>query len=189
MTGLKQAKIAARRQAREQRAAAHAQAMLLGRWATAHLVELFRLRPECEVIAGYLPIRSEIDPVPAMTRLHREGRRICAPVVGDRDAPLSFRLWQPGCRLVEGAFGAPIPAEGETVRPDALIVPMLAFDDRRFRLGYGGGFYDRTIAMLRDTGGVLAVGFAYAAQRMAELPVEATDMALDAIVTEKGVLG
>jgi 5-formyltetrahydrofolate cyclo-ligase len=100
---------------------------------------------------------------------------------------LRFREWTPGARMVEGAFKALIPEEGAWVEPEVLIVPMLAFDARGYRLGYGGGFYDRTLEGLRAKGPVLAVGFAFSAQQVATVPTERTDQRLDAMVTEKGV--
>ena len=100
---------------------------------------------------------------------------------------LRFREWSPGCTLVEGAFKALIPAEGAWIDPEVLIVPLLAFDARGFRLGYGGGFYDRTLEGLRARRPTLAIGFAYAAQEIEAVPIEPTDQRLDAIVTEAGV--
>jgi 5-formyltetrahydrofolate cyclo-ligase len=90
--------------------------------------------------------------------------------------------------MVEGAFKALIPEEGAWVEPQVLIVPLLAWDARGYRLGYGGGFYDRTLEGLRAKGPVLAVGFAFSAQEVAEVPTEPTDQRLDAVVTEKGVI-
>ena len=87
-----------------------------------------------------------------------------------------------------GAFGALIPAEGAWLEPEVLIVPLLSFDRRGFRLGYGGGFYDRTLERLRARHGVLALGFAFAAQEVAEVPIEPTDQPLDAILTETGLI-
>ena len=89
--------------------------------------------------------------------------------------------------MVAGEFGAEIPEEGPWVEPDVLIVPLLAFDARGYRLGYGGGFYDRTLAGLRARHGVLAVGFAFAAQEVDVVPVDGFDQRLDAVVTEQGV--
>jgi 5-formyltetrahydrofolate cyclo-ligase len=90
--------------------------------------------------------------------------------------------------MVAGEFGALIPAEGAWLEPQVLIVPLLAFDRRGFRLGYGGGFYDRTLERLRQRHPVLAVGFAFAAQEVPEVPTENTDQPLDAIVTDQGVI-
>ena len=110
------------------------------------------------------------------------------PVIVAKDAPLRFRLWTPGCATVRGTFGAPIPEAGDWMTPGILIVPLVAFDRRGGRLGYGGGFYDRTLQALRAAGPVLAIGFAFAAQEVDDLPLEATDQPLDLIVTERGVI-
>ncbi len=140
------------------------------------------------VVSGYLPIRDEIDPLPALSRLHADGVALCMPVVVARGAPLAFRPWTPGCALERGPFGVMIPVEDRPAVPEALVVPMLAFDRKGHRLGYGGGFYDRTLAALRASGAVRAVGFAWAAQRVDAVPHDATDARLDRIVTERETL-
>lgn len=137
-----------------------------------------------KVLSGYMPMRTEIDPLPAMTA--HQGV-VGVPVIIGKGQALRFREWAPGARMIEGAFKALIPEEGAWVEPQVLIVPLLAFDARGFRLGYGGGFYDRTLERLRARGPVLAVGFAFAAQEVAEVPTDATDQRLDAVVTETGV--
>ncbi len=137
-----------------------------------------------KVLSGYMPMRTEIDPLPAMAA--HQGP-VGVPVIVAKGTALRFREWSPGARMVEGAFKALIPEEGAWVEPEVLIVPMLAFDARGFRLGYGGGFYDRTLEGLRAKGKVLAIGFAFAAQEVAEVPIDATDQRLDAVVTEQGV--
>ena len=179
-----EAKRAARREAAARRDAAHDAAA--ERAANDHLAAFLRGEAPA-VISGYMPIGSEISPLAAMTALGARAR-LCLPVVEGKGRPLSFRIWTPGAALTEGAFGVEIPAEGAQATPDALIVPLLAFDRAGYRLGYGGGFYDRTLAELSARGRVLAVGLAFAAQEMAELPREGTDRALDAIVTEAGVI-
>ncbi len=136
------------------------------------------------VLSGYMPMRTEIDPLPAMAA--HQGP-LGVPVIIGKAQPLRFREWTPGAAMIEGAFRALIPAEGAWVEPEVLIVPLLAFDAAGYRLGYGGGFYDRTLEGLRARGPVLAVGFAFAAQEVAEVPVNATDQRLDAVVTEMGV--
>lgn len=136
-------------------------------------------------LSGYLPIRSEADPVPAMAALSRHGP-VGVPEVVGRGQPLRFRLWTPDAPLEEGPFGVMLPTDGAGMVPEVLIVPMLAFDASGFRLGYGGGFYDRTLAALRAAGPVTAIGLAFAAQEVGALPLEATDQPLDAIVTERG---
>ena len=140
----------------------------------------------CTTVAGYLPIRSEIDPRPAMLALAGLGYRVCVPVIEGRGRPLAFRAWTPGAATERGPFGVEMPVAGELVEPDVLLVPMLAFDARGHRLGYGGGFYDRTIGALRARREVQALGFAYAAQELPAVPDGETDMRLDAIVTEAG---
>jgi 5-formyltetrahydrofolate cyclo-ligase len=110
------------------------------------------------------------------------------PVIAARARPLAFRSWQPGVATVAGPLGVEVPVEGEPAEPDALLVPMLAYDARGHRLGYGGGFYDRTIAGLRARGAVAAFGFAYAAQQVDAVPDGETDMRLDAVITEEGIL-
>lgn len=136
-------------------------------------------------LSGYLPIRSEIDPLPVMAG---HAGPVGVPVIDGAGLPLRFRLWHPGVALVPGPFGAMVPAEGADLVPRVLIVPLLAWDRAGFRLGYGGGFYDRTLAGLRAAGPVSAVGFAYAAQEIAQVPVDGFDQRLDAVVTEDGVI-
>ncbi len=134
-------------------------------------------------IAGFLPIGSEADPTHAMRVLAKDNR-VCVPVVTARGAPLRFREWWPGCPLETGAFGVSVPTEGGWRVPDVVIVPLVGFDATGARLGYGGGFYDRTLAGLRDA---LVVGFALEAQRVEALPQEPTDVRLPYIVTDAGV--
>ncbi|PRY23588.1 5-formyltetrahydrofolate cyclo-ligase [Aliiruegeria haliotis] len=140
-----------------------------------------------QVIAGYLPIRTEADPLPAMGALSARNR-ICVPVVEGHGCPLTFRDWRPGCALEEGSFKVMIPVGGAVLVPNVLIVPLVAFDAGLYRLGYGGGFYDRTLERLRATGPVRAIGFAYGDQQTEALPLEPTDQRLDEVVTENGVL-
>ena len=137
-----------------------------------------------KVLSGYMPMRTEIDPLPAMAA--HQGV-VGVPIIPGKAVPLRFREWTPGCELVAGAFGAMIPASGVTVEPEVLIVPLLTFDARGYRLGYGGGYYDHTLEMLRARRPTLAVGFAFAAQEVDEVPTEPTDQRLDAVVTENGL--
>ena len=139
------------------------------------------------VISGYMPMRGEIDPLPAMEEAAARGP-VCVPVVEGWGRPLRFREWEPGCAMVPGAYGALVPESGGWMVPEVLIVPLVAFTRTGGRLGYGGGFYDRTLAELRAQGPVLALGFAFAAQEVESLPMEETDALLDAVVTENAVL-
>ena len=136
------------------------------------------------VLAGYMAMRTEIDPLAAMAA--HQGP-VVVPVIPGAGQPLRFRQWSPGCAMLAGEFGARVPAEGAWVEPQVLIVPLLAFDARGYRLGYGGGFYDRTLEHLRTRHDTLAIGFAFAAQEVAEVPIDGFDQRLDAIVTEKEV--
>ena len=132
-----------------------------------------------------MAMRTEIDPLDAMAA---HAGPVGVPVITGAGQPLRFREWGPGCALIEGEFGARIPAEGAWLEPEVLIVPLLAWDRRGYRLGYGGGFYDRTLERLRSRHPTLAVGFAFAAQEVPEVPTEPVDQPLDAIITEEGVL-
>lgn len=138
-----------------------------------------------QTLAGYVPMRTEIDCLPAMAA---HSGPVGVPVIIGIGQALRFRDWTPETQLIPGDFGAMIPKQGDWLVPTVLIVPMLAFDARGFRLGYGGGFYDRTLEALRARGPVMAVGYAYANQQVEEVPTEATDQRLDLIVTERGVL-
>ncbi|SNR56072.1 5-formyltetrahydrofolate cyclo-ligase [Puniceibacterium sediminis] len=138
-------------------------------------------------VAGFLPIRTEIDPRPAMEEASAHGP-VAVPVIIGPDQPLKFSLWEPGCALREGPFGAMVPAVDRFIEPEILIVPLVAFTRAGGRLGYGGGFYDRTLELLRSKRPTLAIGFAYAAQEADDLPLEPTDQPLDLIVTENEVI-
>lgn len=170
--------------ARAEAFARRAEAFAAGQGQAAEILADFLALHQGKVLAGYMPMRSEIDPLPAMAA--HQGP-VGVPVIVAKAAPLRFREWAPGCRLVEGTFKALVPEEGAWLEPEVLIVPMLAWDRRGFRLGYGGGFYDRTLEGLRARGPVLAVGFAFSAQEMEAVPTDAFDQRLDAVVTEKGL--
>ena len=181
MNGIDQAKAAARKTALAARKTAHAAgqgqaAALLADWLAAHAHK---------TLAGYIPIRTEIDPLPAMAA---HPGPVGVPVITGAARPLRFREWTPGCAMIPGPFGAAVPETGAWLEPEVLIVPLVAFDARGNRLGYGGGFYDRTLQMLRARRPTLAIGFAFAAQHLPDLPLEPTDQPLDAIITESGVL-
>jgi 5-formyltetrahydrofolate cyclo-ligase len=137
-------------------------------------------------IAGYAPIGSEIDPGPLLALLAARGVELALPVVRDGTLVLEFRAWQPGDPLEPGSFNTRHPLlDSPVVTPDMVLVPLLAFDARGHRLGYGGGFYDATLASLRAERSITAVGCGFAAQRIDALPEMATDQLLDWIVTEQ----
>ena len=180
-------KLAARSAALAARAAAHAAGAGAARLVAAHVLAAIAPMRGVAVVAGYLPVRSELDPRPAMLALAGLGYGLCLPVVEAPGRPLGFRRWSPGAATEPGAFGIAVPVAREPAEPDLLLVPMLAFDARGHRLGYGGGFYDRTIAALGARRPLVALGLAYAGQALAEVPDGDTDMRLDGIVTEAGV--
>ena len=137
--------------------------------------------------AGYMPIRTEIDPLPAMTEAAAHGS-VGVPVIVKEAAPLLFSRWEPDCTLVDGPFGARVPEFADYFEPELVIVPLVAFTRLGGRLGYGGGFYDRTLELLRAKRATLAIGFAYGIQECEDLPLEATDQTLDMIVTEREII-
>lgn len=138
-------------------------------------------------LSGYMPIRTEIDPLPAMAEAAAHGI-VSVPVIVAAGLPLRFSRWEPDIMMKEGPFGAMIPEVDDFIEPEILIVPLVAFDAHGGRLGYGGGFYDRTLQGLRSRRPTLAIGFAYDAQEADELPLEPTDQPLDMVVTENRVL-
>lgn len=144
---------------------------------------------EGDVVSGYLPIGSELDVRRALGKSVSQGAEICMPVVVKEAEPLIFRRWREGDALIEESFGtrAPAPSSPECV-PTILVVPMLAFDRQGYRLGYGGGFYDRTLMALRAAGPVIAVGAAYADQEVSSVPHDDLDQPLDFIVTERAAI-
>ncbi len=185
MTAVKADKRALRAAAAARRDAAHAAAPGAAEAAAERLDAALADLPPGATVSGYLAFRSELDPAPALARLAARGAALCMPVVEAKGRPLVFRRWRPGAPTVMGVFGVEIPADETTATPDVVIAPMLAFDRAGFRLGYGGGFYDRTLAALRAAGTVRAIGFAYAGQEVAAVPREPTDARLDMIVTER----
>ena len=139
--------------------------------------------PSGTVVAGFWPLGGEIDVRPLLHQLRDRGHEIVLPITPTRGAPLTFGLWSPGDTLIPERFGTMRPT-GPERRPTFLLVPLLAFDRTGARLGYGGGFYDRTLPLIP---GRIAVGCAFAAQMVDEVPVGPYDICLDAVATENGV--
>lgn len=133
--------------------------------------------------------KDELDPMLLGLALLKAGHGLCLPVVTGKKRPLVFRAWYPGDPLASGSFGIPEPLPGASpVTPNVILVPLLAFDRQGNRLGRGGGFYDRTLAALREQTSVLAIGFGFSTQEMPLVPTSSSDTRLDAIVTEKEVI-
>ena len=138
-------------------------------------------------VSAFIPFGDEIDTRPLLAKLAAEGFTTCVPVVVKPATPLEFRAWVPGEETVPGRWNIPVPPEtAKVVEPDVLLVPLLAFDRQGYRLGYGGGFFDRTIERLRGLKPVVAIGVAYSAQRVDEVIRGEHDQKLDWILTEAG---
>ncbi|MGE5201224.1 MAG: 5-formyltetrahydrofolate cyclo-ligase [Acidobacteriota bacterium] len=186
------AKAALRRLMRKRRAAIapdlREAASLAVRDGLAELLPRLPLAPHA-VVAGYWPIKDELDPRPAMRMLGERGFDLALPVAAAAAAPLIFRAWASEMPLAPDGKGIPAPPGTATVvTPALLLVPLLAFDARGRRLGYGAGYYDRTLASLRQAQPAVAIGLAFAAQEAESVPAEPGDSALDGIVTERDVL-
>lgn len=145
--------------------------------------------PAFAIFGGYHAMGAELDPSPLIRRLGATGAMFCLPVSLARDAPLIFRAWEPEQVMIPDAVNVPAPpSSAPQLHPDLVICPLLAFDRSGGRLGQGGGFYDRTLANLRAAKPVFVLGLAYAGQEVEELPTEAHDQRLDAILTETGYI-
>lgn len=152
----------------------------------AHGLDFLRVQPGMTV-SGFAAIRDEINPADLMTWLHAEGVRLALPVMAGKGLPLLLRSWSPGDAVAPAQWGIAEPLDDKPeVEPDVVLLPLLAFDARGNRLGYGGGFYDRTLARLRASKPVLAVGLAYDEQRVDAVPVESYDQRLDWVLTPSG---
>jgi 5-formyltetrahydrofolate cyclo-ligase len=141
------------------------------------------------IVSGFMPMKSEINPLPLLRKLAEAGAALALPVVAGKGKPLVMRAWAFGAPLASGVWGIrePMPDAPE-VAPDILIVPLLAFDRRGHRIGYGAGYYDMTIAALRANKPVIAAGIAFAAQEIAEVPTTPRDARLDLVLTERDVI-
>lgn len=184
---IEQAKAALRVKAHAQRAA-YFQSLRndAAKTAAGHFFRSITLQPN-EVVAAYWPIRDELDVKPVLTRLMDDGQPVCLPVVLGDGLPLELRLWAQGAPLYPSGFGTLAPDElAPLAEPDVILMPLLGFDKHGTRLGYGGGYYDRTLAAISKKPRL--IGFAFAVQQFDEIPREAHDVPLDAVVTEKGVM-
>jgi len=141
--------------------------------------------PPAAIVSGFMPLKSEINPLPLLRRLVEQGAALALPVVAGKGQPLVMRAWAFGGPLASGVWGIrePLP-DASAVDPDILIVPLLAFDRRGHRLGYGAGYYDMTITALRANKPVVAIGIAYAAQEVDTVPITPRDARLDLVLTE-----
>ena len=151
---------------------------------TAQLLEGFPVLKK-SVIGFYWPFKAEFDPRFAIHQLRQAGARAALPVVLQKNAPLEFRAWWPGAPMARGVFNLPIPNGTEVVQPDALLIPPLGFDAQGYRLGYGGGYFDRTLAALPP--GTLKIGVGFELCRIPTIHPRPYDIPMDYIVTEAGI--
>ena len=141
------------------------------------------------IISGFMPLKSEINPLPLMQKLTEAGARLALPTIAGRGKPLIMRAWEFGAPLDRGQWGIREPkSEAPEVDPDILLVPLLAFDRAGHRIGYGAGYYDMTIAALRVQKPVITVGLAFAAQEVPRVPTTPRDEPLDFVLTEKEMI-
>jgi 5-formyltetrahydrofolate cyclo-ligase len=141
------------------------------------------------IVSGFMPLTNEFDPQPLMRKLTEKSARLALPVLVGRGKPLIMREWSFGEPLSAGVWGIREPEpEAAEVEPDILLVPLLAFDRAGSRIGYGGGYYDRTIAQLRGRKAVVAVGLAFAAQEVSAVPITQGDERLNLVLTEREVI-
>lgn len=152
----------------------------------AHGLDFLKIKPG-QIVSGFAAIRDEIDPSHLMLWLHAEGVGLALPVMAGKNQPLLMRAWTPGDAMEAAAWGIAQPLDDKPeVDPDVVLVPLLAFDAGGSRLGYGGGFYDRTLARLRRIKPVVAVGLAYDELKVDAVPTESYDERLDWVLTPSG---
>jgi 5-formyltetrahydrofolate cyclo-ligase len=150
---------------------------------TAALQEIISAR--AGMLGIYWPFRAEFDPRPLVDALAAAGRKVALPVVIDKKGPLEYRAWAPGEPLAAGVWDIPIPEKREIVVPSMVLAPVVGFDRACYRLGYGGGYFDRTLASLDPR--PLAIGIGFAAQEITTIYPQPFDIPMDMIVTENGV--
>lgn len=154
----------------------------------AHVSDYIMANSLAGPVSAYWPMAGEMDCRLLLENLDEAGLVCALPVVIGKDQPLSFRRWQKGDVLVKDSYGLDNPVAGENISPKIVLAPLLAYDSHGHRLGQGGGFYDRTIAVLRQKGDLLVIGLAFAGQEVDRVPRDVYDEPLDAIATEKGII-
>ena len=145
--------------------------------------------PSTAIVAGFMPMKSEINPIPLLRKFAGAGVQLALPAIAGRGKPLTMRAFRFGETLASGVWGIREPKpDAPEVLPDVLIVPLLAFDRSGYRIGYGAGYYDMTISALRAQKTILAAGIAFAAQEIPNVPTTARDARLDLVLTEREVI-
>jgi len=187
-TGVDDSKAALRREAVARRAALPAVMRVAAAETIAARPFPVSLAPDV-VVSGFMPLANEIDPQPLMRKLAGEGLRLALPVIVGRGKPLLMREWAFGDPVAIGVWGIREPKpDADSVEPEILLVPVLAFDRAGHRIGYGAGYYDMTIMQLRARKSVTAVGIAFAVQEVPSVPTTTRDARLDLVLTEREVI-
>lgn len=137
------------------------------------------------ILGVYWPFRAEFDPRPLIDWAVAAGRTVALPVVVDKKGPLEYRAWRPGEALVDGVWKIPVPEKRDVVTPALVLAPLVGFDPACYRLGYGGGYFDRTLAALRPR--ATAIGIGFAVQELTTIHPQHFDVPMDLVVTEAGV--
>jgi 5-formyltetrahydrofolate cyclo-ligase len=185
---VEEAKAALRREATVRRDALPAEARKAAAEALAARAFPLPITPGA-VVSGFMPLKSEINPLPLMQKLSAAGARLALPRIVGRGSPLSMRVWELGAALERGQWGIREPkADAPEVDPDVLLVPLLAFDRAGYRIGYGAGYYDMTIRRLRGLKVAAAIGVAFAGQEVPKVPTTPRDEQLDLVLTEREVI-
>ena len=176
-----------RQRARKARAPVHAARGQAAATAIADIGLGFLNPPAGTIVSGYAAMGDELDPGPLLARLRHEGLALALPVTIARGKPLVFRAWQPGDEMAHGSLGVrePLPTARQ-LAPDVLLCPLLAYDDLGYRIGYGAGYYDRSLQQLRKTRQVIAIGLAFDEQKVDAVPHDGYDQQLDWMLTPTG---
>ena len=152
------------------------------------LLKSFKFSVE-DKISGYFPVRGEVNILPFIDYLSKNKNLICMPVIKKKNYHLLFKTWSPGNKIFKGEFNISTPLYGNYIWPNVMLVPLLAFDKKKNRLGYGGGFYDRTISHLQKTRSLkTTIGIAFNEQEIDYVPIMKFDKRLNKIVTPKGII-
>jgi 5-formyltetrahydrofolate cyclo-ligase len=187
-TGVEDSKAALRRDAMARRDALPAETRSTAAEAIASRPFPLSIKPGT-IVSGFMPLKSEINPLPLMRKLAEQGARLALPMIAGRGKPLIMRAWEFGAPLDRGQWDIREPkSEAAAVEPDILLVPLLAFDRAGHRVGYGAGYYDLTITQLRARKPIMTVGLAFAAQEVPAVPATPRDARLDLVLTECEVI-
>ena len=154
-----------------------------------HFNTWFKTQKFIRNLAFYYPINSEVDPFPIVKSLKNSSLNFCLPIVKNQNSPLIFREWRESSKLIKSNFGVKIPDEGKLLEPDLIVIPLLSYDDNGSRLGYGGGYYDRTLFYFRKINKkkIFTMGLAFSCQKYSgKLPTEINDEKIDSVLTEDG---